>query len=177
MRRDHERARKDPERSDAQERPAENAPAAGVLALQRSAGNRAVAAMLARSPDTAAPKGEEKAAGQHAVFPGIGTIPLQSIQFGGGGPPGRARDEPAVRDIVCTSLQGEHSAALMRASLEGKGVDVEIIMPSGKGTLIIKLTNAMVTSYSTGSGGGDKPMETWALNFTAIEYRYQGEDA
>jgi type VI protein secretion system component Hcp len=183
MRREHERARKDPERTDDERRPDASGPAADVLALQRTAGNHAVGALLARQPQpTAPPKKEEApAAGHHVVFPGIGTIAIESVQMGGtmGRPnPPAGRREPAAptfTEIHFTSRVGEHSTALFKASLDGKGADVEVFMPSGKTALVLKLSNALVSSYST-SGDRGEAFESWTLNFSAVEFVRQGED-
>src|SRR5215217_7314082 len=61
--------------------------AAELLALQRSAGNRAVAAMLARDTKTPPKPKEDKAApprptGPQVTIEGIGVIPLESFQWG-----------------------------------------------------------------------------------------------
>src|SRR5215210_621487 len=186
--RHHERARKDPARSEDERRPDVPGPAADVLALQRTAGNRAVGALLARQPKPAAPKEKPKepapVTGNRVVFPGIGTIPVESVQMGGGrnitNPSGtgsgREGGAPAISEIVITSLQGEHSTALFRASLDGKGADVEVILESGKQKMVLKLKNALVSSYSVSGHGGDKPLESWTLNFTAIEFEHQGQE-
>ena len=47
-------------------------------------------------------------------------------------------------------------------------------MPSGKTTLVLKLTNALVTSYST-SGESGQGYESWTLNFSAAEFIRQDE--
>ena len=184
--RHHERARKDPERTDDERRPDVPGPAADVLALQRTAGNQAVGALLARQPKPTAPKQKPKApaavAGNRVVFPGVGTFPFESMQMGGHrhttNPPGSGSDReggaPSLSEVVITSLPGEHSTALFRASLEGKGADVDVIFESGKESLVIHLTNAMVTNYSL-SGGGERQIESWSLSFTGIEFRRAGE--
>ncbi len=79
-----------------------------------------------------------------------------------------------VQDVNCTSKIGEHSAKLMRAALDGKAMDVEIVLPSGKGALHIKLGGALVSSYNT-SGDGPDATETWTLNFQSIEQTFEGE--
>jgi hypothetical protein len=182
----HERDRaRGPEEIDRREpegRPLRLDAAEGVLALQRSAGNQAVSALLARSPDDAKPKAPDKkpetpaVAGARATLPGIGTIAIQSAQLahmagvGSHGGTGRVH----VQDMTCTSKTGEHSAKLMRATLDGKPMDVEIILPRGKGSLRIKLTGAIVSGYNT-SGGGPDATESWTLNFQAIEQSFEGE--
>ena len=158
------------ERDEPPRRPA----AERVLALQRSAGNRAVSDLLARSP---AVKDAEKSAGASGLsvtLSGIGTIPLLSVGFGassrGGGDGGAGSGKPpAVREVVLSSKVGEHSTKLMRASVEGQVMDVEIILPAKEGAVRIKLKGAIVSQYSTGGRGEDRGTEVWTLNFQAIE--------
>src|SRR5215218_11432549 len=125
-----------------------------VLALQRSAGNKAVSALLARSPDTAKPKQDDKSAateGARATLPGIGTIPLLSVSFGGGRAPTAGATGPGEartpQEIVFSSKAGEHSPMLFKAAHDGKPMDVDVIMPSGKSTRRLKLSKAIVSSY------------------------------
>jgi Type VI secretion system effector, Hcp len=147
-----------------------------VLALQRSAGNHAVTALLARSPDVTKPREEEKsaaAAGARATLPGIGTIALLSVDFGGRRPTGREGEEPPVREIVLSSKSGEHSAKLSKAALDGKPMEVEVIVPRGRSTLRLKLKGAIVSSYST--SGGEDPVESWTLDFESMEQTLEGD--
>jgi hypothetical protein len=163
--------------------PAESGTADRVLALQRSAGNQAVSAFLARSPD-AKPKEDEKteAAGARVTLPDIGTIPLLSVSFNAGSPVTggsgrRERDrekEKAGGEIAFTSRAGEHSSKLSRAMLAGKGMAVELIMPGGKGTLRLKLEGALVASSRT-SGEGENAIESWTLNFESMEQHIETE--
>jgi type VI protein secretion system component Hcp len=73
------------------------------------------------------------------------------------------------------SRGGDHSTALFKASLDGKAADVEVFMPSEKATIVLKLTNALVSSYST-SGDGGEAVESWTLNFSAVEFVRQDAD-
>ena len=143
-------------------------PPESVLALQRSAGNQAVSALLARSPEPAKPK-DEKASGARATLPGIGTIPLLSVSFGGGG-----NKAGSVREIVVSSKVGEHSPKLFKASLDGQPMEVEVVLPSGTSALRLTLKGALVTSYST-SGQDEHATESWTLNFESLEQSREGE--
>jgi type VI protein secretion system component Hcp len=150
--------------------------AAELLALQRSAGNRAVAAMLAR--DTKAPpkpKADKaappKPTGPHVMIEGIGVIPLESFQWGSHhGPGGHGGGQPQVTEMQFSSKIGPHSNDLFRATLSGEAHDAEIVYPTKDGELRIKLKGAMVSSYSM-SGEGKDAMESWSLNFTAVEFK------
>jgi Type VI secretion system effector, Hcp len=142
-----------------------------VLALQRSAGNRAVSAMLARAPETAVPADAKDTAGPTATLSGIGTIPLLSVGLDpAGGPPDREGEAKLPKDILLTSKLGKHSALLSKASADGTSMDVEIVMPRGGGALRIKLTGAVVSSYSA-SG----ETESWQLSFSSIKFEHVGE--
>jgi type VI protein secretion system component Hcp len=150
--------------------------AAELFALQRSAGNRAVAAMLARDAKAPArPKGDKaappKPAGPHVTIEGIGVIPLESFQWGSQrGPGGHGGGQPHVTEMQFSSQLGPHSNDLFRATLSGEAHDAEIVYPTKDGELRIKLKGAMVSSYST-SGEGKDAMESWTLNFTGVEFK------
>jgi hypothetical protein len=175
---------RDVEREAAQAAPTRQAPADRVLALQSTAGNRAVAAMLARDPDAPvqadakdAPKDKKPAApsGMHVTLGGLGTIALESATIQGSGPgggsggTGRGRDQERQppREIILSSKLGEHSAALQRALVDGKPMDGEIVLSGVK--IVVK--GAVVSSYSTSeAGGGKEPMEAWTINVQSIEF-------
>ena len=148
-------------------------PADDVLALQRSAGNQAVSAMLARAP-TAKEK-EAPATGPTATVESIGTIPLNSVgidvgRVAGGAGGGKERDLP--KNLSLSSQLGRHSAALARATAAGTPLgDIEIRIPHGKTTVVLTVKNAMVSSYQT-SG----QTESWQLSGDSIEFHMQGED-
>src|SRR5215203_1336714 len=149
--------------------------ASELLALQRSAGNRAVAAMLARDSKAPPKPKADKAAppkptGPHVTIEGIGMIPLESFQWGshqragghGGG-------QPQVTEMRFSSKIGPHANDLLRATLSGEAHDAEIVYPTKDGELRIKLKGAIVSSYSV-SGEGKDAIESWTLNFTSVEF-------
>jgi type VI protein secretion system component Hcp len=166
---------------------ASGAAAKHVLALQRGAGNRAVAALLARDkkapakpPAKPPPKLED---GVWAVVPEVGTIRLRSAQFGirraMTSPTGRgtAREaEPqAPPELVVTSDLGDHSDKIFQAAMGGSLGTVEIrFVKGGKAYMTVKLISTLVTSYSvSGHGGGtsgDHPVESWTLSASKIAY-------
>ena len=154
-------------------------PVEQLFALQRSAGNRAVSAMLARAPDTAVPtddKGAKAPSGPQATLSGIGTIALMSINLeagrGAGGGGGGERDTP--REIVVTSRQGPHSTKLHKAALDGNAMDVVIILPRGATTVRLSLKGAIVSSYRPTNSEGEA-LESWTLDFSAIKHEVVGE--
>jgi type VI protein secretion system component Hcp len=69
-----------------------------------------------------------------------------------------------------TSRVGKHSAALQRALVEGKTMDVEVVMQRSGGVFKLKLKAAIVSNYT--SSGED---ESWVLNFQAIEQEKKAE--
>jgi hypothetical protein len=164
MRRFHEDEREARGRDEAGAVTAPVSHAARMIALQRTAGNHAVAAMLARE---AKPKAEP--APGLAVLGGLGTIPLESVslsepQRGG------TREQPTTsREVMMMSKQGEHSQALQRASAEGTVFEAEILIGD---KLKVKHHKAMVSSFVM-SGSGDsmgEPMDSWSLNAESIEF-------
>ena len=179
---EHARALQDLERGETDAPPAPATAAADVLALQRSAGNRAVAGLLARDSTKSAPKPKDakpaQATGPRVVFPGIGEIPIESFQWGelrALPPPDReeiGKNQP--REILFISKTGDHSSALMRAMLQGEAKEVEVIWPQGSGGAVmrLRLKGALVSSYNV-STGGDEPTESWSLNFEAIEFTHE----
>jgi type VI protein secretion system component Hcp len=146
-----------------------------VLALQRSAGNRSLSALLARDPD--APVPEEKATPMSAGGTGVvtlgdvGAIPVSSAtlgspqepstHMGGGGSTGRSNP----REMSFTSSVGEHSPKLMKALTDATAMPVDVAVAA----FHLTLTGAIVSTYST-SGGGDTPVESWSLGFTSIVF-------
>jgi hypothetical protein len=167
--------RKRAQQEDERERRAAEAPAAlahPLLELQRGAGNRAVSALVARdAKPKEKPKQEPAAKGTRATLPGIGTIPLESVQFGTNRPTGRPRGreeegekEQTGGEIVLTSKAGEHSSALFAASLQGKPMDVEVVIAGSAGTLTLNLKGAIISSMSV-----HEDIETWTLNFKSMD--------
>jgi hypothetical protein len=141
-----------------------------MLALQRTAGNHAVAAMLARE---AKPKQEAPSHGL-AIVDGIGTIPLLSVSMteghhGSHGSPGVDREKPAKpppRDITVTSKQGEHSAALALAYQRGDVLDVELYVGE---KVRLKLHKATIAALQVSDANGE-PVDSWSLNAESVEF-------
>jgi hypothetical protein len=137
--------------------------AARMLALQRTAGNRAVAAMLARE---AAPKQEPAPA--VAFIGGLGSVPLVSLALGTQHKGGDREHPSTSRDIPVMAKQGEFSSALALASQRGDVFEVELFVGD---KVRIKLHKAMIASFSTADGhGGDGPMDSWTFNAESMEF-------
>jgi Type VI secretion system effector, Hcp len=131
-----------------------------VLALQRTAGNRAVNALLARQAVETTTDADTHT---RVVLPGIGSVPLLSFSWSVGYA-GRSHE------MQFQSEEGDHSAKLMRASIDGTAMDVEVIAPRGGVTMHVFLKGALVSSYTLSSG--DRPTESWTLNYASIEQKY-----
>ena len=160
------------------------------------AGNRAVTALLARDPKAKPPPAKTPAKKElpkqnYVVFGDLDPIVIESVQLGpsnatahtSGHGASREAAAPTVSEIVITTVQGDHSSELFRRSLQGEGVSAEIVFVKpgeSKPYMKIKLSNVMISSYSvSGHGGGpdSKPMESWTLNATKIEYETSGAAA
>jgi hypothetical protein len=151
--------------------------AARVLALQRTAGNRAVAAMIARDDGTVelAPK-PEVLNSNHAIVAGVGTFPIMSWSIGSRSrDTGDAKAPPPVPEVSVTSESGDHSAKLMLATATGEPIpSVTIVMVrAGKAYLRLTITKAYLTSFSTGPSRGDlKPMDQWTVKGEKLNWEY-----
>jgi Type VI secretion system effector, Hcp len=177
--RDESRDSQHPEALDQDRHAVRPAPVAGsgrVLALQRSAGNRSLSALLARDPDATAP--EEKATPMSAGGTGVvtlgdvGAIPVSSATLGspqepsthmGGGGGSTGRSNP--REMSFTSSVGEHSPKLLKAVNDATAMPADVAVAA----FHLTLTGAIVSRYTT-SGGGDTPVESWSLGFTSIDF-------
>ena len=130
-------------------------------------------------------KGESQAEGHKGSD---GWMEINSFQWGCGRgistPVGasakREASAPSVSEITVTKQMDSTSPKLAKEALVGKAVDAEIhLVETGADKLetflTVKLTNCMISGYSV-SSGGDRPSESLSLNFTKIEYIYQGYD-
>jgi type VI secretion system secreted protein Hcp len=128
-------------------------------------------------------KGESLAEGHKGSD---GWIEIGSVSFGSGRsistPVGaaakREASAPHISEIQMSKLQDSTSPLLFQESLIGKAGDCQIdLTQTGDAQLeifcTVKLTNAMVSNYSI-SSSGERPSESFSINFTKIEYLYQG---
>ena len=158
---------------------AADGPAARVLELQKTAGNRATGQALARWPMLGAPQPvAEWPKHLEMIIDGKTVIPIESAQLGNrqaltnatgtGADPEKPVDERG--ELIVTLKQGDWSTGLFRESLYGRGFKtVEIVFPGkdGKGVRFI-LEDVLISSYSVSGHGGadlDSPMESLTLNF------------
>jgi hypothetical protein len=152
--REHDEAR--PERA--------SSPAEAVLALQRSAGNRAVGALLARAPEEGAvaePEAASKDAGARCTISGIGTMELASYsagpEFGG---TGRTGGPPPPLLISATTKQGKHTPKLMEAVANATRHSVELV---DRGMTWAGKEGLLLSYQSVDNAPGGEPHEAWAL--------------
>ncbi len=128
-------------------------------------------------------KGESLAEGHKGSD---GWMEIGSVQWGVGRaintPVGaaskREASAPRVSEITVTKLMDSTSPLLAQEALIGKAVTANIeLTETGADKLntylTINLTNTMISGYSM-SSGGDRPSESLSLNFTKIEFTYQG---
>ena len=172
--RHHEHERRPDDRRDerAPERPK---PIHNVLALQRTAGNQAVAAMLARQPvaeETTGGTAKQQELGTVKLTK-IGVIPILSFTMGSSS--GRGHE---ATDYSFMSAVGTHSAKLMEALMSGTVVDAEVDVKSFKlklaehssatirpatqgGAERALVAHAAVRRLDDGSGGGGGGGGSW----------------
>ena len=174
------RRRREEEREEEEQRDEERArekeatpaaPADRALELQKTAGNRAVGAALARwglpwIPMTATPQWPK----QPQVIADGKVIPLKSWSWadaapGAGGGVGAGRAQ--FSEVSVTTTQGEHSSdLLLRTAQGGPFKTVIIVVPGkdGKG-MTLTFTDVLITAYQP---SGDQ--ETWTLSFAKKEF-------
>ena len=149
------RRRHEPGRDPA-EVPLPQRPSDPILALQRTAGNRAVAGMLARAP-------AEKGATGSVEIAGIGKVAVSG---------GNLQDwtaKGAVFDTVeVTSRKGRHSAKLEKLSKAGTKMDFKVTIAAAQkegeelnvgGGTMLEVLDARVSGYAADDG-----IETWRLS-------------
>lgn len=145
------------------------APADRALELQKTAGNRAVGAAIARWGlpwvPTAVPAWPQE---PQVIIDGT-VLPISSFTWSEsqGGPSAGAGEARPDGDASITTTMGDHTAALMQKTADGSNVGkVIVVMPSKHGTgFTITLTDVYFVSYQH-SG----QLETWRLHFEKREF-------
>jgi Type VI secretion system effector, Hcp len=144
----------------------------GVLALQRSAGNRAVAEQLqVARDDTAVPMDTETKKG-HATLTlgGIGSFEIESFGWGGSNSPGAGGgagqpDLTHVRIMAKKSQLGSAISTLAKAVATGQRIDKAELV---QGSFQVQLHDVYIENWQTGSG--DDETVSFTLNFGSIHY-------
>jgi type VI secretion system secreted protein Hcp len=113
-------------------------------------------------------------------------ITISSLQMGvgraistSGGGADRETSNPSFSELTLTKTTDISSADLFMQAVCGKSLgkaEIHFLQTGGADKkqqvyLTIELTDAIVSSYST-SSGGDRPSESISLNFTQISYKY-----
>jgi type VI secretion system secreted protein Hcp len=113
-------------------------------------------------------------------------ITISSLQMGvgraisvSGGGADRETSNPSFSEITLTKSTDVASADLFMQAVCGKSLgkaELHFVQTGGSDKkqqvyMKIELTDAIVSSYSA-SSGGDRPSESFSLNFTQISYQY-----
>ncbi|MES2069605.1 MAG: type VI secretion system tube protein Hcp [Pseudomonadota bacterium] len=113
-------------------------------------------------------------------------ITVDSLQFGvgrsisaSGGGADRETSNPSFSEVTLTKSTDVSSADLFMQAVCGKSLgkaEIHFLQTGGADKkqqvyLKIELEEAIVSSYST-SSGGDRPSESFSLNFTKVSYQY-----
>ena len=119
--------------------------------------------------------------GEHAVAAQTGLIKLESTSWGAMrnnaavSPALRARSEPSISELSCSKLTDGSSIALLIEALTGRfdrSVTISF-MRQGTNTVLTylsyKLFDCGISSFQQSGPGEGTPMESFSLNFTAIE--------
>lgn len=75
----------------------------------------------------------------------------------------------ASPDLFMQALCGKSLGKATLHFLQSAGVDTAQVI-----YITIELEDAIVSSYSMGTGGGEKPTEEFTINYTGITYKYDG---
>lgn len=102
-----------------------------------------------------------------------------SMHISGGGGKGKV----SVHDLSLVKQVCKASPALMQKCCEGTHLDEALLICRKAGTdkpveyIKIKMSEVLVSSYSTSGGGGDTiPIDTFTLNFAKVEFEYTPQD-
>jgi type VI secretion system secreted protein Hcp len=112
-------------------------------------------------------------------------ITCDSVQFGvgraismSGGGKDREVSNPSFSEVSFSKSTDVASADIYYQAVQGKSLgkaEVHFIQTGGTDSsqvfLTVELTDAIVSSYSA-SSGGERPSESFSLNFTKISYKY-----
>ena len=163
-RHDHEQRRKEP--ATASPREPEPLPAeAAVLGLQRTAGNRAVSALLARQPapadSGAKPKKDRAATSTLGLGEEIGVIPLDSASLG------QADRDGQIHDLNVTFVNNPAVPQIQEAMLKGKPIPEGFYSST---SMKLTLHSIVITSMTFQDDAEGGQIVSLSLNFTASEF-------
>lgn len=105
-------------------------------------------------------------------------IVIESFSMGIAGAPGSAGG-PQFSDLSLTKYLDKASPLLMLKCAQGAPIPMAVLTCKSAGGdkpvnfYVIRLKNVFVTSVSAGgAAGGDRPTESFSLNFSEIEWEY-----
>jgi hypothetical protein len=155
-RREHrDRARREPEAQ----------PAEAVLELQRSAGNRAVSALLGRqpapTPTDAKPSKERAATSTLGLGEDIGVIPLDSASLG------QADRDGNVHDLHVTFVNNPAVPQIQQAMLNGKPIPEGFYSSTSMKLTLHSIVITSMTFQDDPEGGQTVSL---SINFTASKF-------
>ena len=155
-------------------RPPEPSRADALLSLQRSAGNQAVGAMLARQPTPTAPKAppaqEEKAATMTAgLGERLGVIPIDSFSWGASGnTTAPVAGETRMTEVTIGFGPNSAVAAIAQAALNGEFIGKAFVSTQ---QLTIDFDEVVLTAYRQNGDGGPGTTYDVTLNFANMHIR------
>jgi hypothetical protein len=138
-------------------------PLESVLALQRSAGNRAVTSMLAREPTEteALPLSQTKGATATVGFGDDQVIPIDGYTW--------YLDRNEVGIYFGSAAM---SPELTAAAHQGKNFPKAFLSTT---KMMARMTDVLITAYSTGGGSDGEAMTTLTLNFKSVKHEAVGK--
>jgi hypothetical protein len=142
-----------------------------VLPLQRSAGNRAVGALLASQATIArqpAPPKEKDAGGAEqeksrdirVTITDVGEFEALSLTFESGGNE-KTPEEARPKEVSVTKKADALSAKLNKLAAEGRKLKIEIKM----GSMTIRIPDAFISSYNIGGGDTESIQFSGTIEF------------
>lgn len=136
---------------------AARAPADRLLDLQRSAGNHAVAGLLARDKDPRAP--DDTATSVTSQLGDLGVIPLDAATWDANG-----------KDVHIVFGQGPIVTGFMEAFRRGRPLDPAwVSTPAAKSTM----TGALIAqAHLSGPSGGKDGLVNATINFEKVEHDF-----
>lgn len=144
-------------RHDAPRSAAARAPVDRLLDLQRSAGNHAVAGMLARDKDPKAP--DDNATSVTCELGELGVIPLDSASWDANG-----------KDVHIVFGQGPIATKFMEMFTRGRPLNPAwVSTPAAKSTM----TGALIAqAHVSGESGGKDGLVSATINFEKVEHDF-----
>lgn len=160
-RHDHAEPRRedrDPPRREPEPRPAE-----AVLELQRSAGNRAVSALLARQPAPAEAKPGKSRAATSTLGLGedLGVIPVDSASLG------QPDQDGNVHDLTVTFVNNPAVPLIQQAMLSGKPIPEGFYSSTALKLVLEDIVITSMTFLEDPEGG---QIVTLSINFAASKF-------